>query len=465
MTAPSRRGRGADHSNSSLAIGGEVSDECGRGWIPTTIVQARLQRLLASSGPDHPQVPGLQQTLVSTAERLFIELQAQRAEAQSTLDVANARVEALLESVQQASARNSDQAANFVRLRALQEEAADPVRDLSADPDPVAGDRAAAVLPSVERADLSYAQVPTTPSGPAVLRHSLALAATCWGMFLGMAIAALREWRERSLRTSTDLTEYSGLRFLGHLPVLPAVRRPRAVGAAPAATRTPPATASGQTLPVLSRLRPPVIQVPVTVLHYPDSVYAETLRHVRLAGEATGRALPVTGVTSFHPFDGRSSVAFNLAGQLGIGMHSVLLIDRRQSRPHAQRMLGLDRKPGLTDAVSGGGNWQDMLVGIAKHQLGRAALRAGPGRPFGRPAEPARCWARSRPRRAMAISAASSSTSRRCTPWPRAGRSCTSWRSSSSWPNGAAPRAAMAETALARIPAGIAVAWASSTTA
>ncbi len=172
---------------------------------------------------------------------------------------------------------------------------------------------------------LSYAQVPTTPSGPAVLRT--ALAATLLGMFLGMAIAALREWRERSLRTSTDLTEYSGLRFLGHLPVLPAVRRPRAVGAAPAATRTPPATASGQTLPVLSRLRPPVIQVPVPVLHYPDSVYAETLRHVRLAGEATGRALPVTGVTSFHPFDGRSSVAFNLAGQLGIGMHSVLLID------------------------------------------------------------------------------------------------------------------------------------------
>ena len=59
-----------------------------------------------------------------------------------------------------------------------------------------------------------------------------------------MAIAALREWRERSLRTSTDLTEYSSLRFLGHLPVLPAVRRPRAVGAAPAATRTPPITNS-----------------------------------------------------------------------------------------------------------------------------------------------------------------------------------------------------------------------------
>lgn len=358
---------GLTNSNSSLAIGGEVSDELRARLDSYNDVQARLQRLLASSGPDHPQVPGLQQTLVSTAERLFIELQAQRAEAQSTLDVANARVEALQESVQQASARNSDQAANFVRLRALQEEAATLSAIYQQTLTRSQEIEQQQSFPVSNVRILSYAQVPTTPSGPAVLRT--ALAATLLGMFLGMAIAALREWRERSLRTSTDLTEYSGLRFLGHLPVLPAVRRPRAVGAAPAATRTPPATASGQTLPVLSRLRPPVIQVPVPVLHYPDSVYAETLRHVRLAGEATGRALPVTGVTSFHPFDGRSSVAFNLAGQLGIGMHSVLLIDADSRGRTLSRMLGLDRKPGLTDAVSGGGNWQDMLVGIANTNL------------------------------------------------------------------------------------------------
>ncbi|MBD3784514.1 MAG: hypothetical protein IE926_16465, partial [Micrococcales bacterium] len=68
-----------------LDHGGEVSDELRARLDSYNDVQARLQRLLASSGPDHPQVPGLQQTLVSTAERLFIELQAQRAEAQSTL--------------------------------------------------------------------------------------------------------------------------------------------------------------------------------------------------------------------------------------------------------------------------------------------------------------------------------------------------------------------------------------------
>lgn len=354
---------GLTNSNSSLAIGGDVSLELRARLDSYNDVQARLQRLLAISGPKHPQVAGLQQTLMSTAERLFIELQAKRAEAQSTLDVANARVEALQQSVQKASERNSGQAANFVRLRALQEEAATLSEIYQQTLTRSQEIEQQQSFPVSNVRILSYAQVPTAPSGPAVLRT--ALAATLLGLFLGMAIAALREWRERSLRTGADVTEYSGLRFLGHLPVLPAVRRTTASDATPvvAGTRT------GQTLPMPSKARPPVIQVPVPVLHYPDSVYAETLRHIRLAGEASGRTLPVTGVTSFHPFDGRSAVAFNLAGQLGIGMHSVLLIDADSRGRTLSRMLGLDGKPGLTDAVAGRGSWQDMLFGIADTNL------------------------------------------------------------------------------------------------
>lgn len=365
---------GLTDSNSSLAIGGDISEELRARLDTYNDVRARLQRLLASSGPRHPQVAGLRQTLATTAERLFVELEAKRAEAQSTLDVANARVEALQGSVAQASQRNSAQAANFVRLRALQEEAA----TLSA-----LYQQTLTRSQEIEQQQsfpvsnvriLSYAQVPAAPSGPAVLR--IVLAATLLGLFGGMAAAALREWRERSLRTASDLTEHSGLRFLGHLPLLPRVRRPRAGIAPPASPVAPKPAASppaegarGETLPVLSRTRPPVIQVPVPVLHYPDSVYAETLRHVRLAAEAAGGGLPVTGVTSFHPYDGRSSVAFNLAGQLGVGLQSVLLIDADSRARGLSRMLGLDRKPGLTDAVTGRGDWRDMLVGIADTNL------------------------------------------------------------------------------------------------
>ena len=367
---------GLTNSDSSLAIGGEMSEELRARLDTYNDVRARLQRLLSTSGPDHPQVAGLRRTLATTAERLFVELEAMRAEAQSALDVANARVKTLQESVEQASQRNSAQAANLVRLRALQEEAA----TLSA-----LYQQTLTRSQEIEQQQsfpvsnvriLSYAQVPTSPSGPAVVRT--ALAATLLGLFFGMGIAALREWRDRALRTAEDLTEHSGLRFLGYLPMLPRMRRsrprphpvPRPAPAPQAPSSAPAAEApAGSTLPVPARVRPPVIPVPVPVLHYPDSVYAETLRHVRLAAEAAGGSPPVTGVTSFHPYEGRSSVAFNLAGQLGVGLRSVLLIDADSRARGLSRMLGLDRKPGLTDAVAGRGDWKDMLVGIADTNL------------------------------------------------------------------------------------------------
>ena len=180
---------GLTNNNSALAIGGDVSLELRARLDSYNDVQARLQRLLTTSGPDHPQVAGLQQTLATTAERLFVELQARRAEAQSALDVANARVEALQQSVQQASERNSDQAANFVRLRALQEEAATLSTIYQQTLTRSQEIEQQQSFPVSNVRILSYAQVPTSPSGPAVLRT--ALAATLLGLFLGMAVAAL----------------------------------------------------------------------------------------------------------------------------------------------------------------------------------------------------------------------------------------------------------------------------------
>lgn len=363
---------GLTDANSSVSLGGEMSEELRSRLDTYNDVRARLQRVLASSGPNHPQVAGLRRTLATTAERLFVELQARRAEAQSTLDVANARVATLRQSVGEASERNGAQAANLVRLRALQEEAATLSALYQQTLTRSQEIEQQQSFPVANVRILSYAQVPGGPSGPAVLRT--ALAATLLGLFLGMGVAALREWRERGLRTASNVTEHSGLRFLGHLPVLPRLRRGQAGTArlplpAPKPPAPPPGEGPrGETLPALSPLRPPVIQVPVPVLHFPNSVYAETLRHVRLAAEAAGGSPPVTGVTSFHPYDGRSSVAFNLAGQLGVGLRSVLLIDADSRARSLSRMLGVDRKPGLTEAVAGG-NWKDMLVGIADTNL------------------------------------------------------------------------------------------------
>lgn len=356
---------GLTSSNSSLTIGGVISDELRARLASYNDVQARLQRLLTVVGPRDPQVSGLRRTLASTAERLFVELQSQRAEAQSALNVANARVKALQESVADASQKNSAQAVNLVRLRALQEKAATLSALYQQTLTRSQEIEQQQSFPVANVRILSYAQPPELPSGPAVMRT--ALAAALLGMFIGMVTAALRERRERALRTALDVTERSGLRFLGHLPVLPQVRPPRVTNTPAPVTSNQPASA--QTLPVLARAHPPVIHVPVPALSFPDSVYAETLRHVRLAADATEHVKPVLGVSSFLPYDGCASVAFNLATQLGLGQGTVLLVDADSRNPALSRLLGIEKKQGLTDAMAGRGEWQDMLVAVAGTNL------------------------------------------------------------------------------------------------
>lgn len=350
----------------ALSIGGEMSDALVARLDTYNDVRARLQGLIQAGGPNHPQVAGLRRTLETTAERLFVELQGQRQEAQSALNVAEARVGALQTSVAEATERNTDQAANFVRLRALQERAATLSQLYQTTLTRSQEIEQQQSFPESNVRILSYAQVPPKPSGPSTIRA--VLAATLLGLFLGAAVAALRESRERFMRTAADVTDYSGLRFLGHLPILPRGAPPRAVRQpVPAQPPRVPTLKkpTGETLPVLKRPQVPLIRTFVPVLMYPNSVYAETLRHVRLASATRDRGVQVTGVTSFHPYAGRAAVSLNLAAQLGLGTESVLLIDADGRGRALSRMLRLDRKPGLTDAVTRNGNWRDMLVGIA----------------------------------------------------------------------------------------------------
>ena len=70
-------------SGIDLTIGGEISDALSARISNYNDVRARLQRTIANAGPGAPQVAGLRQTLSSTAQRLFVELQGQQQEARA----------------------------------------------------------------------------------------------------------------------------------------------------------------------------------------------------------------------------------------------------------------------------------------------------------------------------------------------------------------------------------------------
>ncbi|WP_435171517.1 GNVR domain-containing protein [Falsirhodobacter sp. 1013] len=330
-------------------------------------LQSRLRELTVNAGPKHPQIAGLKEALRTSAGRLFVELQARRQTAESDLNVANARVEALRASLDEMTAENAGQAAALVRLKSMQQEAETLStlyqQTLSGSQEM----RQQSSFPVANVRVLSYAETPTQPSGPATLRY--AVAAGMLGLFFGLIWAVRREMRETVLRTAGDLTSHSGLRFLGHLPPLRLNR-----GLVAPALRV----ASGRpNMPIRRPLAPPV-QIPV--LQQPDSIYAETLRHVRLAAQGQGKDTPVVAMTSFNPYPGRASVTLNLAGQIAAtSKKRVLVIDTDNRDRTLTRLLRLEGKPGFAESAASEDDWQAMLLDIEDANL--TVLPAGKGIP------------------------------------------------------------------------------------
>ncbi|WP_265502469.1 GNVR domain-containing protein [Paracoccus beibuensis] len=350
-------------AGSSLSIGGPVSDSLRTRLDNYNNITARLQQLVESSGPDHPQVAGLRETLNSAAERLFIELQARRQEARTELAVAEERVNALGRSLDEVTETNAGQAAALVRLRSLQQEAETLSTLYQTTLTRSQEFEQQQSFPVSNVRVLSHAQVPNIPSGPATTRT--AIAAGLLGLFFGLARAALREARDRSMRTANDVTDRSGLPFLGHLPMLG--RSHRAVPPLLRLTKSA-STASGSTLPAVTR--PEIPPVPIPVLAHPDSLYSETLRHIRLAASGRSSSLPVIGMTSFHRYEDRSTVTLNLAGQTAASSgRRVLLIDTDRRDRQLSHIVGLDEKRGLGDLAADPGDWRSLLWDVKHSHL------------------------------------------------------------------------------------------------
>ena len=352
-------------AGNDFAIGGEISDTLASRINNYNDIRARLQRVIDNSGANNPQVPGLRQTLKSAAQRLYVDLQAQQQEARSALAVAKARVDALQASLDEATQRNNAQAANMVKLDALQKEAATLSELYQSTLTKAQEIEQQQSFPVSNVRILSYAQPPLEPSGPSAKR--VAAVMMILGLMFGLLRATIREARERFVRTASDVTDHSPLRFLGHLPVLPRVRYRADRAALPPRPEPPLALppAEGDRLPVVAHRRNPTVRMAVPVLSHPNSVYAETLRHVHLAASRRPEGgLPVLGITSFHPYDNRAAVALNFAAQFGLGREPVLLIDADSRGRALSRLVGMDGMPGLSDAAAGDEAWQDLLATI-----------------------------------------------------------------------------------------------------
>jgi capsular exopolysaccharide synthesis family protein len=149
------------------------------------------------------------------------------------------------------------------------------------------------------------------------------------GLVLGLALAALREFSDQSLRTPNEVESMLGVTCLGFVPEI-------------SESELGPAT--GQ-----SDIRD------TFVAHRPDSAIAEAVRVIRtnLTFMAPDRPYQVFVVTSALPEEGKTTVSCSLALTLAQSGLRTVLVDADLRRPRLHRTYGLSNDVGVTLAVAG----------------------------------------------------------------------------------------------------------------
>ncbi|MHA3704650.1 polysaccharide biosynthesis tyrosine autokinase [Jatrophihabitans sp. YIM 134969] len=190
---------------------------------------------------------------------------------------------------------------------------------------PVTSARLSGALPvAVGLKTLSPAALPEHPVSPALLRTvGLPLVV---GVVVGVLLALLREYLNRTVRDADEIEQATGLPVLGVVP----------------------SELDGVRVPSLS---------------HPYSARTEAYRQVRTAVLAMpeDQVPQVVAVTSAMTGEGKTSVATNLAVALARSGRRVVIVDADLRRPQVATAFDVAAEPGLTDVLLGHVTVDDVL--------------------------------------------------------------------------------------------------------
>lgn len=168
------------------------------------------------------------------------------------------------------------------------------------------------------------AEIPAAPIRPRVLVNTLLAAIV--GAMLALGIIFLIEYLDDRIKSPQDL--YAVL----DAPLLGAVAR------MPNAGRKHKSAVNDETL---------------IVAHQPRHPIAESYRRLRtnLRFSSVNEPLQIMLVTSAAPSEGKTTTAANLAVAVAQAGHRVILVDADLRKPQLHKLFGLNKGPGLTDAL------------------------------------------------------------------------------------------------------------------
>ncbi|MGC3968266.1 MAG: polysaccharide biosynthesis tyrosine autokinase [Pirellulales bacterium] len=152
------------------------------------------------------------------------------------------------------------------------------------------------------------------------------------GFLIGLGIAVLVDMTDKSFRNAEQVRQELGTPLLGHIPVIPELKRSRR-----------------------NRQAVEGISESVMAFHKPRSTIAEAYRAVRTALNfgIRGEGHRVIQITSPDPGDGKSTFTANMAVCLAQSGKRVLLADADFRRPRVAKIFGVDSSLGLTGMIQG----------------------------------------------------------------------------------------------------------------
>ncbi len=283
------------------------------------------------AGPEHAQVKRLRNSMAEYRKLIFDELGRIAKSHASEYQVAKSREDALRGIVNDATGISADANETLVQLRELEREAENYKVLYEKFLQRYQESLQQESFPVTEARIISEAAVPQETSGP---KKSLVLAlATFLGLALGSGLGALQEYRDRFFRTGEQVTDETGMPFLGFVPLVAGV-------------------ADG------------IRAITNHAVSNPLSQFAETLRSAKIAADlALGRERPkIIAVTSVLPGEGKSTVAINFARLLASHKARTLIIDADLRNPSLTRAVAPNAKAGLAEYVIDKAELRDLLL-------------------------------------------------------------------------------------------------------